>query len=545
MAKNNLLTEKKAFQFLKENAENIPHIAEIFDKQPARGKDYIIQAEGITLDISKQRVNDDSIKLLCDLYYESNVPENIEMLFNGSLVNKSENRAALHTQLRVPKERQEENYNIVNDQLDHMELIVNQIHNGTWRGFSGKRITDVVNLGVGGSDLGPLMVCHALREYSLPSTDSLNVHFASTIDGSQLFGLLKDLKPETTVFLIASKSFTTIDTLSNANTARSWLLSVCPNKELMLRCHFIGISSSAEKMSEWGIVEKNQLSIWDWVGGRYSLWSSVGLSIALALGMPLFRELLKGAHSLDEHYRTSPPEKNIPVMMALIGIWNVNILNIKAQAILPYDGRLKYFPSYLTQLEMESNGKSVTQDGEPIDYSTCPILWGEVGANAQHAFYQLLHQGTQSVAADFILAAKRYDTNQDDSHKNSLVAQHELNISNCLAQSRVLAFGNYAIGNNSNPFRNYPGNQPSSTLVLPKLDAFTLGSLIACYEHKVFTQAVIWGINPFDQWGVELGKQVASQLKCLFSEDNEPNKAGALDSSTLALASMIQDFRKE
>ncbi|MBE0507358.1 MAG: glucose-6-phosphate isomerase [Marinospirillum sp.] len=540
---DDLLTQRKAFKELQALPESIPHLADLFADRPGRGVEYRVEAGSLSLDYSKQRVSDPVLAGLQQLADEVDLPGRVAALFAGEPVNISENRAALHSALRTPTHRLPDHLQCVEEQLQRMTLLVDKIQLGVWRGFSGKRITDVVNLGVGGSDLGPLMVTQALKEYTLPAARTLKVHFASTIDGSQLFDLLEHLNPETTLFTIASKSFTTIDTLSNANTVRSWLGSYCQDSELLHRCHFIGMSASPEKMSAWGLPEANQLLFWDWVGGRFSLWATIGLPIALSLGMPVFRQLLAGAHQMDEHFRSAPPLQNLPMMLALLGIWNVNCLDIRAHAILPYDGRLKYFPSYLEQLEMESNGKSVTRHGEPLNYATCPVLWGEIGANAQHAFYQLLHQGTQPVASDFILAAARYDSARHYAHYEELVAQHELNIANCLAQSRVLALGNAAVEVTDNPFRHYPGNQPSSTLLLDQLTPESLGALIAAYEHKVFAQAVLWGINPFDQWGVELGKQVALQLQPLLASCGDATEA-QLDSSTQSLARSIQRLRQ-
>jgi glucose-6-phosphate isomerase len=524
---------------LQSSAARIPHLCELFDRHPARGRELRASGAGITLDYSKQRVDAEVLQALAQLADQAGLNAERERLFAGEVVNRTENRAAWHTALRTPADKQSADQQCVEAQLQRMAQLVDKIQSGVWRGFSGKRITDVVNLGVGGSDLGPLMVTHGLREHAEPEARGLKVHFASTIDGSQLFDLLDHLNPETSLFIISSKSFTTIDTLSNADTVRSWLGSHCADEALMLRCHFIGVSASAQKMRDWGLPDENQLHFWQWVGGRFSLWSAIGLPIALALGMSVFRQLLAGAHAMDEHFRTAPALQNLPVMLALLGIWNVNFLDIRAHAILPYDGRLKYFPSYLEQLEMESNGKSVGQDGEPLDYSTCPVLWGEIGANAQHAFYQLLHQGTQSVASDFILAARRYEALDHYAHQEQLQAQHRLNIANCLAQSRVLAFGDAAVASDDNPWRRYPGNQPSSTLLLDRLDPASLGALIAAYEHKVFTQAVVWNINPFDQWGVELGKQVALQLQPLLQDTHAEAMAG-LDASTRELALSIQ-----
>jgi len=534
-----LLTQRKAFAELQALAHRQLPLVDLFAEATQRAQQMTVAAGPLTLDYSKQRVTPEVMQALEKLALEVGVPERVHALFAGEKVNLSEDRAALHTALRAPLDKRPAGLEAVDVELERMAALVEKVQSGVWRGFSGKRITDVVNLGVGGSDLGPLMVTQALREYTRPEAVHLKVHFASTIDGSQLFDLLAHLNPETTLFTIASKSFTTIDTLSNADTVRSWLGSYCPDSELLHRCHFIGMSASPEKMTAWGLPESNQLYFWNWVGGRFSLWATIGLPIALALGMPVFRELLAGAHALDEHFRSAPPLENLPMLLALLGVWNVNCLDIRAHAILPYDGRLKYFPSYLEQLEMESNGKSVTREGVPLDYATCPVLWGEIGANAQHAFYQLLHQGTQAVASDFIIAASRYESMKDSAHYASLMNQHELNIANCLAQSRVLALGNAAVEPSDNPFRNYPGNQPSSTLVLQQLDAHSLGALIALYEHKVYAQACLWGINPFDQWGVELGKQVAKQLQPHLQPKGNGLESDDLDSSTLNLSRLI------
>lgn len=540
--KPNRLTHTAAYHRLR-NLRSVPHLSELFtgDSGAQRGDRFTLHAPSLFLDISKQRITPDIFEELCRLYQQSGADKWLSALFSGAIVNQSEQRAAWHTRLRQPYCPGDAVSEQIEQQLTRAEVIVNRIHQGVWRGFSGKRITDVVNLGVGGSDLGPLMVTHALKEYAQASAQDTRVHFASTLDGSQLFELLGKLNPETTLFLVVSKSFTTIDTLSNAGTARSWLQRVCPDGELMLRCHFIAVSARPERMSAWGIPVENQLLIWDEVGGRFSLWSCVGLAIALALGMQVFRQLLAGAHGMDQHVLHNPVSTNIPAIMALLGIWNVNIQRIHAQAILPYDGRLKYLPDFLGQLEMESNGKSVDQLGQPLNHASCPVLWGGVGANAQHAFYQLLHQGTQAIAADFIVAARRYTSEEagcrhSSPHEQALKDQHRLNLSNCLAQSRVLALGNAGFNGSVFSEHRYPGNQPSSSLVLEHLTPYTLGSLIACYEHKVFLQAVIWGINPFDQWGVELGKQVALQLEPLLSGVKESSK---FDSSTQALARQL------
>jgi len=355
--------------------------------------------------------------------------------------------------------------------------------------------------------------------------------------------LLHKLRPETTLFIISSKSFGTIDTLSNAQTARLWLEKAFGQHSQMLKHHFVGVSTKPEKMTEWGIAEENQFLLWDWVGGRYSLWSCIGLPIALTIGVEGFKQLLAGAHAIDQHFQTAPLNQNIPVLMGLLGIWNNNFLDIQTHAVLPYDGRLKYFASYLQQLEMESNGKSIQRNGEKVQLDTCPIVWGEVGPNAQHAFYQLLHQGTQAVSCDFIVPVQRYNSNQFTYAENAeaLIEQHHLALSNCLAQSRLLAFGNQALDQaelDSLPlYQQYTGNQPSTTILLQELNPYSLGMLIAMYEHKVFVQSVLWNINPFDQWGVEKGKEIANQLLPILNGDVED--ISSLDASTQGLIQIL------
>jgi glucose-6-phosphate isomerase len=397
-------------------------------------------------------------------------------------------------------------------------MSVEKIHAGQYRGATGEVIQDVVNIGVGGSDLGPLMVSHALSDFKVNTVKPLKMHFVSTMDGSQLSDLLHQLRPETTLFIISSKSFGTIDTLYNAQTARQWLEKQLGQSKAVDQHHFIGVSTKPEKMTEWGIAHQNQFLLWDWVGGRYSLWSCIGLPIALNIGVQGFKRLLSGAHAIDEHFQNAPLRQNIPVLMAVLGIWNHNFLEIQTQAILPYDGRLKYFSAYLQQLEMESNGKSIQRNGQKVELDTCPIVWGEVGPNAQHAFYQLLHQGAHKVSCEFIAPVNRYAANQFTYVKNAnaLINQHHLALSNCLAQSRLLAFGNQALDAEEvaglENYQKYEGNQPSTTILLKELNPYTLGMLVALYEHKVFVQSVLWNINAFDQWGVEKGKQIANQV---------------------------------
>ncbi|QTP59973.1 glucose-6-phosphate isomerase [Billgrantia antri] len=540
-----------AWQRLMEHAEEMrtTHLRELFVDED-RGGAFMRQAAGLTLDLSKQRWSDATLERLLDLARAVEVPQRIQALLNGEHVNISEDRPALHTALRLPPEAElvvdgEDVVPGVHATLDRMASMVARLHARQWRGATGRPIQDVVNLGVGGSDLGPLMVTHALADYRPADAHHVEVHFASTMDGSQLADYLTRFNPETTLFVISSKSFTTIDTLSNARTARDWLMARLVedgiqgvDEEMVMRQHFVGVSAKPDKMSEWGIAEANQLLFWEWVGGRYSLWGAIGLPIALVIGMANFRELLAGAHAMDEHFAKAPLGDNLPVLLALAGIWNVNFLDIRAHSILPYDGRLEHFAAYLEQLEMESNGKSATHDGRQVSYSTCPVLWGQLGPNAQHAFYQLLHQGTQPVVCDFIAPLKRYDDVEDAATRDHLKAQHRLTLANCFAQSRLLMLGDDAIDEpGERPgHKRYRGNQPSTTLLLDRLTPATLGALIALYEHKVFVQAAIWDINPFDQWGVELGKQIAGETERMLADQHGHEQ---MDASTRALLEAV------
>ena len=500
------------------------HITELFERDLSRFQSMHIKSNGILFDFSKQRLDTSVLDALIQLADDKQLSEWIQKLFSTECVNHTEHRSAMHWALRMPKLQDESDANFqvnqqVHQQLDKMEELVDKIRSGQFRGATGEKITDVVNIGVGGSDLGPLMVCNALASHQ--ADPDVRVRFASTMDGSQLSQILQKLRPASTLFIISSKSFSTIDTLSNAQTARQWLMQSLGQSASVLNCHFIGVSTRSDKMTEWGISPNLQLNLWDWVGGRYSLWSAIGLPIAITFGMDAFTELLRGAYDMDQHFKTMPWQSNIPVLLALIGIWNTNYLDIQTHAILPYDGRLEYLTSYLQQLEMESNGKSIRRNNQDeVDYSTCPIIWGEVGPNAQHAFYQLLHQGTITVSTDFVITKHRKYYHQSiakqESHYEALQQQHQLSIANCLAQSRLLAFGNQAVqtqvGEEVPKYRQYHGNKPSTTIVLPQLDPYYLGALIAMYEHKVFVQSVIWDINPFDQWGVEMGKAIAKEI---------------------------------
>jgi glucose-6-phosphate isomerase len=503
------------------------HLKTLFQQSP-RFETFYLEAAGIQMDLSKQRWTTEVREQLLSLAREAGVPEAVQRLLSGERVNHTEDRPALHTALRLPRDARLEVEGVdvvgeVHATLDKMETLVNKLLNGQWRGATGKPITDVVNLGVGGSDLGPLMVTSALTDFEPDDVFEVSTHFASTMDGSQLADFLSWLNPETTLFILSSKSFGTIDTLSNASTALDWISTRLGGDEALIkRFHFVGVSTKPEKMTEWGIDPGNQLLFWDWVGGRYSLWSAIGLPIAIRVGMDNFRQLLAGAHAMDEHFRTADLAENLPVQLGLIGIWNVNFLDIRSHAVLPYDGRLKHLPGYFQQLEMESNGKSVTNNDDVVDYSTCPVIWGEIGPNGQHAFYQLLHQGTQPVACDFIAPVNRYNDVEDERFRDDLMAQHRLALANCFAQSRVLMLGDDAVKSESTPpsYKRYRGNQPSSTLMFDSLNPATLGALIALYEHKVFVQGVIWDIDSFDQWGVELGKKIATETEEIIATQN-------------------------
>lgn len=529
---------------LKKQFEHV-HLNDLFAQDDQRFQKFSVILEQIVLDFSKHRIDQNVLDTLIHFAKTQNLEKWINRLFSEQNINYTEQRAAMHWALRLPENDplHTQLSNQVHAQLQRMFNLVEKIHAGQCRGATGEVIQDVVNIGVGGSDLGPLMVTQALSDFKHATTKPLNVHFVSTIDGSQLSELLHKLRPETTLFIISSKSFGTIDTLSNAQTARLWLEKAFGQHVPVLKHHFVGVSTKPEKMTEWGIDEENQFLLWDWVGGRYSLWSCIGLPIALTIGVEGFKQLLAGASAIDQHFQTAPLNQNIPVLMGLLGVWNNNFLDIQTHAVLPYDGRLKYFASYLQQLEMESNGKSIQRNGEKVEFDTCPIVWGEVGPNAQHAFYQLLHQGTQAVSCDFIAPVQRYNSNQFTYAENAdaLVEQHHLALSNCLAQSRLLAFGNQALDQaelESLPlYQQYTGNQPSSTILLQELNPYSLGMLIAMYEHKVFVQSVLWNINPFDQWGVEKGKEIANQLLPVLTGDVKD--ISRLDASTQGLLKIL------
>ena len=526
------LLQSDAWQALAIDGEQLKsrHLHDLFAEDPQRVEALSAQGAGLLLDISKQRLTPNTLELLAGVADSCDLAGWRARLFAGDKVNMTEGRAAMHWRLRAREDDAPE----VAAELARMALMVERILLGHWRGYLGERITDVVNIGVGGSDLGPLMAASALHQFQPPAGQRPQLHFVSSMDGSQLDSLLEQLNPRTTLFIVSSKSFTTVDTLTNAQTARTWLERGCggPSPALM-RCHFIAVSASPAKVREWGIGDDNCLNFWDWVGGRFSLWSAIGLPIALTIGMDGFRQFLAGARAMDEHFQAAPWKQNLPVMLALVDVWNCNILGIPARAVLPYDGRLNYLPGYLEQLEMESNGKSIDRHGQPVAYDTCPVIWGEVGPNAQHAFYQLLHQGTRPVACEFLVTARRYPEAPINDHQRALETQHGLALANCLAQSRLLAFGDHALSTASdNPHKRYRGNQPSTTIMMPSVTPASLGALIALYEHKVFAEAVIWGINPFDQWGVEMGKVLAEGMQARLA--GKP-VGDPLDASTEAL----------
>lgn len=495
----------------------------------------------LLLDLSRQRITTDVLDDLLALASAVDLRGWVERLFSGERVNSTESQAALHMVLRMPAGTQavvggEDLVPGVERERTRMAAMVNRLHGGHWRGYSGRPITDIVNIGVGGSDLGPAMACEALHDFSDPRAAHQRVHFASSMDGSQLNRLLQVLDPQATLFIVSSKSFTTADTLANARTAREWLLAHQPDEELVLQQHFIGVTATPEKARAWGIPEENLLLFWKWVGGRYSLWSTIGFPVALQLGMDNFRALLAGAHGMDVHFRTAPFDDNLPVLVGLTGVWNSTFLGIRAQAILPYDGRLALFPAYLEQLAMESNGKSVDRDGRAVGYATCPVLWGGVGPNAQHAFYQLLHQGTVPVTCDFIAPVRRDFPVAGEQARRELQSQHRLALANCLAQARLLAMGDDGGDDKLPLWHRYHGNQPSTTLLLDELTPYSFGALIALYEHKVFVESVLWNINPFDQWGVELGKKVANETLSVLDDGGKETD----DAATRALIAEIR-----
>jgi len=516
------------------------HLRELFAADPQRGERMRAEGAGIYLDYSKQRVTGETMALLLQLADESGVRERIDAMLSGEQINVSERRAVLHTALRAPRDAEilVDGENVVphvHAVLDRMADFSDRVRTGAWTGHTGERIRNVVNIGIGGSDLGPAMAYTALRHYA---DRSLTVRFVSNVDGTDFAEATRDLDPARTLFVVSSKTFGTLETLTNAHTAREWLVSGLGGDEAAVAKHFVAVSTNAERVAEFGIDPVNMFEFWDWVGGRYSFPSAIGLSLMIAIGPDRFRDMLGGFHAMDEHFRTAPFERNLPVLMALVGIWNDDFLGCETLAVLPYDQYLERFPAYLQQLDMESNGKHVDLEGEPVRWQTGPIVWGQPGTNGQHAFYQLLHQGTKIVPCDFIGFCESL---------NPLGRHHDLLMANLFAQSEALAFGRSAeevAAEGGAAFqvlhRVTEGNRPSSTLLARRLTPATLGALVALYEHKVFVQGTIWRIDSFDQWGVELGKALASRIIPELESDDEPDLRH--DSSTNAL---IRRYREQ
>ncbi|TNJ40222.1 glucose-6-phosphate isomerase [Chlorobaculum thiosulfatiphilum] len=523
-------------------------MVDLFGTDPERHERFSLSLDAIHLDYSKNRITTRTMELLMELVRRSEIEKKRAEMFDGEQINFTERRSVLHTALRRPPGYEmtvdgDDVASEVADVLGQMKAFCGKVISGEWVGYTGKRITDVVNIGIGGSDLGPYMVTEALKPFA---HGKLRVHFVSNVDGSHLAETLRGLKPETTLFIIASKTFTTQETLANAMSARAWFIDEARSLAHVAK-HFVAVSTNREKVEEFGIDPANMFRFWDWVGGRYSLWSAIGLSIALYLGFERFSELLAGARAMDEHFLNAPLEQNMPVILAMLGIWYNNFFGAHSQAIIPYDQYMHRFPAYLQQLDMESNGKRVDRAGLETDYATGPVIWGEPGTNAQHAFFQLLHQGTEIIPVDFIISLKS---------QNPMGEHHDMLVANCLAQSEALMKGKSeaearaeleAAGLSGSdlekllPHKLFPGNRPTNTIVLDELNPFNLGSLIALYEHKVFVQGVVWNINSFDQWGVELGKQLA---KAILPEFESDDPVEGHDASTNALVNRYRQFRK-
>jgi glucose-6-phosphate isomerase len=514
------------------------HLRQLFVEDPKRGERLACEAAGIYLDYSKNLVTDETLTLLLQLTQESGLRERIEAMFRGEKINVTENRAVLHVALRAPRDAviMHDGKNVVPEVyavLDKMADFANRLRSGAWQGSTGKRIRNVINIGIGGSDLGPVMAYEALKHYS---ERSLTFRFVSNVDGTDFAEAVRDLDAAETLFIVCSKTFTTLETMTNAHTARDWLLSRLKDKGAIAR-HFVAVSTNAEAVAKFGIDTANMFGFWDWVGGRYSMGSAVGLSTMIAIGPDNFRAMLGGFHAIDEHFRTAPFERNLPVLMGLLGIWYNDFFGAETVAVLPYEQYLKRFPAYLQQLTMESNGKHVTLAGVRVDYDTGPIYWGEPGTNGQHSFYQLIHQGTRLIPCDFIAFAKTL---------NPLGAHHDILLANVFAQTEALAFGKTAEEVAAEgtpawlvPHRVFEGNRPSNTFLLDRLTPAALGKLVALYEHSVFTQGILWQINSFDQWGVELGKVLAQRIIPQLESPTEPKLEH--DSSTNAL---IRRYRR-
>lgn len=544
------LEKSSAWQALQNHHHEIEnvHMRDLFNQDPDRFSKFSLQLGDILFDYSKNRITVKTLSLLFDLARAAQLDQKIEAMFSGEKINNTEQRAVLHTALRnrsadpVYVDGRDIMVDVRRVQA-RMRSFSQAVRSGEWKGYTGKAIQDVVNIGIGGSDLGPKMVCTALKPYGKPG---LRMHFVSNVDSTDLVETLKTVNPETTLFLVASKTFTTQETMTNAHSARAWFLK-CANDEKAIAKHFAAMSTNTVEVAKFGIDTDNMFEFWDWVGGRYSLWSAIGLSIAIYIGMDNFEALLDGAYQVDQHFRTAPFEQNIPVIMGLLGIWNNNFFGAQSQAILPYDQYLEYFPAYFQQGDMESNGKSVTRDGKWVTYATGPVIWGQPGTNGQHAFYQLIHQGTRLIPCDFLAAIES---------QNPLGEHQTILLSNYLAQTEALMKGRTPgearaelVGQGCSgeqleflvQAKTFPGNRPTNSFLYSKLTPQVLGSLIALYEHKIFTQGVIWEINSFDQMGVELGKQLAKKI---LPELTGKDLATSHDSSTNGLINAIRTGKR-
>jgi glucose-6-phosphate isomerase len=539
------ITELPAWKALSAHFQKIDrlHLRELFAQDPRRGERLTVEAAGLYLDYSKNRITDETITLLLQLAEQAGLRTRIDAMFGGEKINVSENRAVLHVALRAPKGQSilvdgEDVVPEVHRVLDRMTVFSDRVRAGAWHGHTGKPIRNIVNIGIGGSDLGPVMAYEALKHYS---DRAMTFRFVSNVDGTDFAEAIRDLDPADTLFIVSSKTFTTLETMTNARSARNWLLSGLGGDEKSVAKHFVAVSTNAKEVTNFGIDAANMFGFWDWVGGRYSMDSAIGLSTMLAIGPDNFRVMLGGFHEVDEHFRTAAFERNLPVLMGLLAIWHNNFFGAQTVAVLPYEQYLKRFPAYLQQLTMESNGKHVTLEGHTLGYDTGPIYWGEPGTNGQHSFYQLIHQGTRLIPCDFIAFHKTL---------NRLGEQHDMLLANVFAQGEALAFGKTADEVRAEgspdwlvPHRVFEGNRPSNTILLEQLTPAALGKLVALYEHSVFTQGAIWHVDSFDQWGVELGKVLAQRIIPELTNEAEP-KFGH-DSSTNALIRRHRTFREQ
>jgi glucose-6-phosphate isomerase len=538
------LTERQAWKALEAHYQNVRelHLRKFFADDPTRGERMTAEAVGLYLDYSKNRITDETLKLLLKLAKESGLRERIDAMFRGEKINVTENRAVLHVALRTPRGASivVDGENVVpqvHAVLDKMADFSNRVRTGAWKGHTGKRIRNVINIGIGGSDLGPVMAYEALKHYS---ERAMTFRFVSNVDSTDFAEAVQDLEPAETLFIISSKTFTTLETMTNAHTAREWSVAGLGGDEKSVASHFVAVSTNGAEVAKFGIDTDNMFGFWDWVGGRYSMDSAIGLSTMLAIGPDNFRAMLDGFHQMDEHFRTAPFERNLPVLMGLLSLWYNDFFGAQTVAVLPYEQYLKRFPAYLQQLTMESNGKHVTLDGNKIAYDTGPIYWGEPGTNGQHSFYQLIHQGTRLIPCDFIAFNKTL---------NPLGRHHDMLLANVFAQTEALAFGKTPEQVKAEgtpdwlvPHRVFEGNRPSNTLLAERLTPETLGKLVALYEHSVFTQGVIWNIDSFDQWGVELGKVLAQRIIPELESKEEP--ALSHDSSTNNLIRRYRKFKE-